>query len=49
MGNTTARFFNEKGPNGLKGTPFMMILCKRNNVLFSPEVLREAIRLFQPK
>ena len=21
MGNTTARFFNEKGPNGLKGTP----------------------------
>ena len=39
MGNTTARFFNEKGPNGLKGTPVYV---------FSGSAA-EAIRLFPTK
>ena len=49
MGNTTARFFNEKVLTDSKGLPLMMILCKRSNVPFSPEVLRKLFASFQPK
>lgn len=49
MGNTTARFFNEKVLTDSKELPFMMIPCKRSNVLFSPEVLRKLFASFQPK
>ena len=49
MGNTTARFFNEKGPNGLKGTPaYDDSLQTEQRTVFSGSAA-EAIRLFPTK
>ncbi len=49
MGNTTAASSMKKVLTDSKGLPFMMILCKRSNVPFSPEVLRKLFVSFQPK
>ena len=49
MGNTTARFFNEKGPNGLKGTPvYDDSLQTEQRTVFSGSAA-QAIRLFPTK
>ena len=49
MGNTTARFFNEKGPNALKGTPvYDDSLQTEQRTVFSGSAA-EAIRLFPTK
>lgn len=46
MGNTTARFFNEKGPNGLKGTPVYDDSLQTEQRTVSPEVLRKLFASF---
>lgn len=49
MGNATARFFNEKGPNALKGTAvYDESLQTEQRVVFSGNAV-EAIRLFPTK
>ena len=49
MGNATARFFNEKGPNALKGTAvYDESLQTEQRVVFSGNAM-EAIRLFPTK
>ena len=49
MGNATARFFNEKGPDALKGTPvYEDALQNEQKVVFTGNAV-EAIRLFPTK
>lgn len=49
MGNATARFFNEKGPDALKGTPvYEDALQEEQKVVFTGNAV-EAIRLFPTK
>ena len=49
MGNTTARFFNEKGPNGLKGTPVYDDSLQTEQCTVFSGSAAEAIRLFPTK
>ena len=49
MGKATARFYNEKGPDALKGTPvYEEALQKEQKVVFTGNAV-EAIRLFPTK
>lgn len=49
MGNATARFFNEKGPDALKGTSvYKEELQQERRIVFSGNAT-EAINVFQPK
>ena len=49
MGNATAKFFNEKGPNALKGTPvYDESLQTEQRTVFSGSAT-EAIKLFPTK